>query len=127
MQDMTKVFDYLDCGQTKYAYDISNTVTSALERGQTKNIELKYFDVTFFKKGTCHIKFKNEELLEKFNLYGSQKKGWLPPGYGKKAYSDMADEEKEVVKEFSGSVESYNKIFTNQQYYIVNEQLMIEA
>jgi protein-L-isoaspartate O-methyltransferase len=123
--DMSKVFDYLDCGETAYHFNISTELEYWIKNGKTRNIPLKYFDVTFFKKGTCHIKFKNEKLLEKFNLFGSQKKGWLPPNYGKKSYSDMNTEEKEIVKEFSGSVENYNKIYTNQEYYIINEKLLL--
>jgi len=126
ISDMTKVFDYLDCGQTKYVDNIENVIRDHFEMGITRNIPLKYFDVTFYKKGTCHIVFKNKELLEKFNLFGSQRKGWLPPNYGKKAYADMSTEEQTIVKEFSGTVENYNKIHTNQQYYIVNQLLMLE-
>jgi hypothetical protein len=125
MQDMTKVFDYLDCGQTQYHYDIRREVEDSISREQTRNIELKYFWVTFYKKNTCHIEFKNEKLLEKFNLFGSQRKGWLPPCYGKKAYTDMDSEEKTVVQEFSGNENNYNEIYANQDYYIVNEQLLI--
>ena len=89
----------------------------AEEYGETKNIQLKYFTVTFFKKGTCHITFTNEELLKKFNIFGSQKKGWLPPSYGKKAYQDMSTEEKAVVNAFDGE-EEYNKVVANQKYYL---------
>jgi hypothetical protein len=43
-------------------------------------MNLVYFDVTFFKKGTCHIRFKNAKLLEKFNIYGSRRKvGYRQP------------------------------------------------
>jgi len=127
MEDMSKVFDYLDCGQTDFQYNITNIVESSVKNGDMRNIELKYFYVAFFKKNTCHIKFKNEKLLEKFNIFGSQRKGWLPPNYGKKAYCEMNSEEKDVVQEFSGNESGYNEIFMNQDYYIVNEALMIGA
>jgi hypothetical protein len=127
MEDITKVFDYLDMGQTSYPYSIRDTIEYNFKGSKTRNIELKYFDVTFFKKGTCHIKFKNLELLEKFNLYGSQRKGWLPPHYGKKPYQDMNKEEKDIVQEFSGSVLNYNKIYNNQQYYLVSNPLMLQV
>ena len=41
----------------------------------------------------------------------------------------MTAEEQEVVKEFSGGEEEYNKIFNKQDYYIVssNNLLMIEG
>lgn len=127
MNDITKVFDYLDCGRTQYYNSIYGTIRHYFEINHTKKIPLKYFDVTFYKKGTCHIHFKNKELLDKFNLFGSQNKGWLPPNYGKKPYADMDKEEQEVVKEFSGSIENYNKIYNNQQYYIVDKQKLLVA
>ena len=101
----------------------------AEECGETKGIQLKYFTVTFYKKGTCHITFSNDDLLKKFNVFGSQKKGWLPPTYGKKQYKDMTVEEKVVVKEFDGSESEYNKVIQNQQYYLFdgNSVLMLES
>lgn len=126
--DIIKVFDYLDGGKTT-DINIGQRLKYAEDMQQTSKIPLKYFNVTFYKKGTCHIEFLDLELLKKFNLFGSQKKGWLPPNYGKKRYSDMTVEEKEVVKEFSGSEEEYNKIYNKQDYYIVNSNnlLMIEG
>lgn len=88
LADIEKCFNYLDGGRTD-DLALNDALTLAQNSGQTKNIDLKYFKVTFYKKGTCHIVFKNEELLKKFNIYGSQKKGWLPPAYGKKKYSEM--------------------------------------
>ena len=126
--DIIKVFDYLDGGKTA-DINVSQILKYAEDIGQTAKIPLKYFNVTFYKKGTCHIEFLDLELLEKFNLFGSQKKGWLPPNYGKKRYADMTAEEQEVVKEFSGGEKEYNKIFNKQDYYIVssNNMLMIEG
>ena len=78
---------------------------------------MKYFSVTFYKKGTCHIVFNNEELLKKFNIFGSQHKGWLPPCYGKKNYKDMTKEEKEVIDEFEGE-KSYKETMNNKKYFL---------
>ena len=36
-------------------------------RGARQN-NLKNIDVTFYKKGTCHIEFTNLELLKRFNI-----------------------------------------------------------
>nr|WP_297765825.1 DUF4942 domain-containing protein [uncultured Butyrivibrio sp.] len=126
ISDIEKAFNYLDCGQTgnvsmEYAF------RKAKETGNTKNIRLKYFDITFYKKGTCHIVFRNEELLKKFNIFGSQKKGWLPPSYGKKRYTEMDAEEKAVIDEFEGEV-SYNRTIANASYYLFDASnvLMIE-
>lgn len=126
LQDIEKCFNYLDGGLTE-AIDIEESLKFAEEFGETKDIQLKYFTVTFYKKGTCHITFNNDELLKKFNIFGSQKKGWLPPSYGKAEYKDMTAEEKQVVNEFEGQKE-YNKVMANTKYYIFNSNniMMIE-
>lgn len=119
LQDIEKCFNYLDCGLTD-AIDLKLTLKAAEDNGKTRNIGLKYFTVTFYKKGTCHIAFKNPELLKKFNIFGSQKKGWLPPSYGKKSYKDMTSEEREVINEFEGE-EEYNKVMRKTDYYLFKE------
>ena len=65
-------------------------------------LQFRYFKATFYKKGTCHIEFTNEDVLKSFNLFASQKKGWLPPSYGKKSYRDMSAADKKVVDSFEG-------------------------
>ena len=85
--------------------------------------------VSFFKKGTAHLVFKDMELLEKFNLFAGQKKGWLPPCYGKKRYADMTEEEQRVIDSFQGR-ERYAHIMAHADYYIENERripLMLNA
>lgn len=116
LQDMEKCFNYLDGGLTE-AIDLESSLNFAEEYGESKNIVLKYFTVTFYKKGTCHITFTNDELLKKFNIFGSQHKGWLPPCYGKKNYKDMSTEEKAVVNDFEGESE-YSKVMRNTTYYL---------
>ena len=116
LQDIEKCFNYLDGGLTE-AVDLEESLKFAEEYGETKNIQLKYFTVTFYKKGTCHIVFNDDELLKKFNIFGSQHKGWLPPSYGKKSYKDMTAEEKAVVNEFEGE-KDYSKVMSNRKYYL---------
>lgn len=124
LADIEKGFNYLDGGLTD-SVDMDAILKKAKEDGQTKKIPLKYFTVTFFKKGTCHIEFTNEELLKKFNIFGSQRKGWLPPSYGKASYAEMAPEERAVVDEFEGEQE-YSKVVSNTGYYICKtENLMM--
>ena len=112
--DIIKVMDYLSGQKTDITEDTFTNYIGEYE------LDIPYFTIRFYKKGTTHITFKDDDLLEKFNLYGSQKKGWLPPIYGKKKYSDMTNEEKTLVKEFSGTEENYNKIYNNQNYYILD-------
>lgn len=126
LRDIEKCFNYLDGGLTE-AVDLFQSLEFAEEYGESKDIVLKYFNVTFYKKGTCHITFTNEELLKKFNIFGAQHKGWLPPSYGKKKYSDMTSEEKAVVNDFEGEAE-YNKVMCNTSYYLAdtNSMLMLD-
>lgn len=116
LADIEKTLDYLS-GSSGNERGIHETLHEAEKIGQTKKIPLKYFTVTFYKKGTCHIEFTNLELLKKLNIFGSQQKGWLPPAYGKKSYFDMDEEEKKVIDEFEG-VESYVETMTNSDYYL---------
>lgn len=116
LADIEKALDYLS-GSSGNERGIRETLHEAEKIGQTKKIPLKYFTVTFYKKGTCHIEFTDLELLKKLNIFGSQQKGWLPPAYGKKSYFDMDEEEKKVIDEFEG-VESYMETMTNSDYYL---------
>lgn len=52
LQDIEKCFNYLDGGLTD-AVDLKQSLEFAEQYGETKNIQLKYFTVTFYKKGTC--------------------------------------------------------------------------
>lgn len=124
LRDIEKALNYLDGGLTE-GVGIEVALRKAEEDGQTKKIRLKYFYVTFYKKGTCHIEFINEELLKKLNIFGSQQKKWLPPGYGKKSYKDMTKEEREVVDDFEGQ-EEYKKTFANADYFIYNPRNSIK-
>lgn len=125
--DAEKVFNYLDGGLSD-GDDIQICFDKAALQNQSSKIKCKYFELTFYKKGTCHITFTNSELLKKFNIFGSQKKGWLPPSYGKKKYTDMSQAEKEVINEFEGE-ESYNKVLKAKGYYLADTAslLMLEA
>ncbi|MBR3503822.1 MAG: DUF4942 domain-containing protein [Clostridia bacterium] len=115
--DIEKVFDFLDSGRTEWEGTLENALKLAEATGNTKNIDTKYFTATFFKKGTAHLVFKDMDLLEKFNLFAGQKKGWLPPNYGKKRYRDMSAEEQHVVDSFQGR-EKYEEIMAKADYFL---------
>ena len=63
--------------------------------------------------------------MHKFNLFGSQKKNWLPPTYGKVKYNDMSMEEKEVINQFEGK-SSYNKVMSNKSYYFMDTSELLK-
>jgi hypothetical protein len=124
LKDIEKVFNYLDDGSTE-SIDIEQTLKMAEHYQESRKIDLKYFLVTFYKKGTCHIEFKNEDILKKFNLFGSQRKGWLPPSYGKAAYKDMTTEEKTTIDEFEGE-QSYSEVMKNKSYFIMETEELLK-
>ena len=124
--DMTKVFNYLSTEKVTLGSVVSGSIERANDLQSFRNIDFHYFTATFYKKGTCHITFTNKALLDKFNIFGSQRKGWLPPSYGKRSYSDMSQEERSVVDEFQGE-EEYHHVFSNRSEYIVeNSKLLLE-
>ena len=125
ISDIEKAFDYLDGGRTD-EIDLLMRLKVACNQGRTRNIECKYFKVDLFKKGTTHIKFYPEAmpLVDRLNIYASQKKGWLPPSYGKKRYKDMTPAEKAVVDSFHGDgadgsgEEAYAQVLANPTFYL---------
>lgn len=118
-KDIEKCLNFLDDGTTEYI-NIEDTLKFAEENDVTKNIVTKYFDITFYKKGTCHIKWTNKDILKKFNIFAGKKYNWLPYDYGKKYYSDMNDEEKNIINEFDGSKEEYTRVVSRNKYFLVN-------
>lgn len=124
LSDIEKALNYLDGGLSD-GVSLENALGWAKRTGTTKKIPLKYFNVTFYKKGTIHIEFTNEELLKKLNIFGSQQKKWLPPAYGKKTYAEMDEQERAVVDEFEGEI-SYRKTMENADYYIYNPENSIK-
>ena len=114
--DIEKALNYLDNGETEEV-NLSKLLKEAETSGITSKLHAKYFDLTFYKKGTCHIHFTNERVLKKLNIFGSQKKGWLPKGYAKRKYQDMTEEEKHVIDSFEGQ-QSYNETLNEANYYL---------
>ena len=126
LSDMSMTLNYLANGvcDLENMENLECVLKRNFDRENAKNIETEYFILTFYKKGTCHIKFKNQDLLDKFNPFASQRKGWLPPCYGKKAYEDMNSEEQTIIDEFQGK-ERYKEIMRDKSKYIVEDKQMM--
>lgn len=118
LKDVEKVFDYFG-GSNESFSNIKSILELNLNGGNTRKIEFKYFYVSVFKKGTVHIEFKDQKLVDRFNIYACQHKNWLPPAYGKIHYDNMTVEEKEVIDSFQGK-ESYEKVFAEKDYYLAS-------
>lgn len=123
LSDIEKSFNYLDGNMTANV-DLERMLKYAKDSGRTQNIKLKYFDVTFYKKGTAHIKFTNQELLDRFNIYCARQRGWLPPSYGNVKYASMDAEEQAVVDSYHGDdtpgsgEKAYNAVVARAGYYL---------
>lgn len=116
LSDIERILNFFD-GNLTADVDMSSTIEQAFKQNVTKNVKCKFFDATFYKKGTVHIVFTCPELIDRFNIYAAQQRGWLPPSYGKKQYADMSAEEQAVVDSFQGAA-AYAKVLQNPGYYL---------
>lgn len=116
LKDVEKVFDYFG-GSNEIFSNVTSILELNLNGGNTRKIEFKYFYVSVFKKGTVHIEFKDQKLVDRFNIYVCKHKNWLPPAYGKIHYADMNTLEREVIDSYEGK-ESYEKVLAEQDYYL---------
>ena len=127
LSDIEKVMNYLDCGRTE-DFAMYQRLSDAKRSGRNRGIDTKFFTVDLFKKGTCHLTFKDLDLLKKFNLYCGRQKNWLPDDYGRKPYSHLSDEERAIVDSFEGKG-SYEDTYQNQDFYLprTGDILMLTA
>lgn len=130
LRDIEKVLDFFD-GEGIYAtVDMHEVMAQISEshRNKTsippKNIKLKHFSVTFYKKGTVHITFHDQKLVDRVNIYCARQANELPPDYGRKPYSDLEGKEKEVIDSFHGDgtdgsgKKAYTAVYENQALYL---------
>lgn len=129
LEDIERVLNFLDGDMTR-GIDLWENLDIAFKRGETKNIELKFFKATFYKKGTIHLTFTCPDLIERFNIYAAQNRGWLPPSYGKKRYKDMTETEKTVINSFQGEA-AYENVMQRASYFLApvtkQNMLMLES
>lgn len=118
ISDLERAMNYLDRGETSFRMPVDRAVRIANINDMNK-ADFTYFTCTFYKKGTCHIKFKPEasRIIDRLNIFAGQKKNWLPPTYGKKHYADMTAEEQAVIDDFQGE-ENYEKIMSDPSMLI---------
>ena len=110
--DYEKALNFLN-GNKPLEINIRAALEEAKKTGQFKNIEFNFFTVSFYIKGTAWITFKDMDLLKRLNRFAGQKRAWLPSSYGEKNYSDMFQEEKNVIDEFEGE-KAYTEMMQKQ-------------
>lgn len=125
ISDLERAMNYLDRGETSFHTPIDHAVRIANE-AYTNKADFTYFTCTFYKKGTCHIKFKPEaaRIIDRLNIFAGQHKNWLPPTYGKKHYADMTAEEQAVIDDFQGA-ESYEKTIADPSMLISSGSALV--
>ena len=116
ISDIEKVFCYLD-GDMYAQTNLYGILKTAHSQNQTKNIKCKYFSVTLYKKGTMHIKFYSQDIVDRFNIYCCIHKKWLPPFYGKRKYDNIPKEQQQIIDEFQGK-DAYNEVMCRAEYFL---------
>lgn len=125
ISDLERAMNYLDRGETSFRVPVDRAVRIANINDMNK-ADFTYFTCTFYKKGTCHIKFKPEasRIIDRLNIFAGQHKNWLPPTYGKKHYADMTAEERAVIDDFQGA-ESYEKTIADPSMLITSGSALV--
>lgn len=120
ISDLERALNFLDKGETVFHTNIEMAINNANDAGSNK-AEFTYFTATFYKKGTCHIKFKPEAavLIDRLNIFAARQRSWLPPDYGKKSYDAMTAEEQQVIDSFQGR-EAYEKVAADPASFLLD-------
>ncbi len=114
LNDIEKALDFLDGKGIQSDISLQERIKA---HGSLSKIPCKYFNVSFYKKGTMHIEFTDLQLLDRFNIFCSLQRNWLPPYYGKRQYADLNDDDKAVIDFFQGEKE-YKKVVSDNNSYI---------
>lgn len=79
-------FDDIDralCVVTGRNFDTITTIVKAIEqRPMFQEATSTFFDLRWFKKGTVHLTWLDEQVRRDFNIAAARGRGWLPPAKG---------------------------------------------
>ena len=107
LEDLEKVMSYFKPSSDKWE-SIKNICIKSLNiRGVNRNIDTEFFKISFFKKGTMHITFKDLDLLRRFNITACKNKDFLPFDYAYKGYDNLSEDEKNTVDSFEDKISDY--------------------
>lgn len=57
-----------------------NREVKSYEDATSNKVVSTFFEITYFKKGTIHIVFRDKFVWDEFNLRAAKGKGWLGDG-----------------------------------------------
>ena len=114
LQDLNVVFNNI----SGLKYDINTKDILEKIKNNDKNIDTGHFLLDVYKKGTIHIKFKNEDHLRIFNVLAGKGSNALPPDFGKKKYNSMNYQEKQWCKDFGFTPEKYDNYVLKENNYL---------
>ena len=77
--DLDRVLSVLDGYSFDSIHSIGEAIDQAMreDRANPQKIESSYFDIRYFKKGTVHLKWQREDLLEKFIQTAVRGRMWI--------------------------------------------------
>ena len=126
LSDLEKVLNYLDRGQTTFHCNLDMELRRANAVKKAK-VDTTYFEATFYKKGTCHIKFHSDaqHIIDRLNIFAGLHRNWLPPYYGKVKYDDMDAEGRAVIDSYQGAAD-YEKVVASPAEYLPAAQSILK-
>ena len=77
--DLDRVLSVLDGYSFESIHSVGQAVDQAIneDRANPQQTESSYFEIRYFKKGTVHLKWKREDLLEKFIQTAVRGRQWI--------------------------------------------------
>lgn len=121
LDNIDKVLKYFK--RSDWTRDMSDICKESLKEGKSKKIDTGFFYVSFYKKGTIHLEFKDEDVLRLFNIEAGRKLKFLPDDYGLKKYDDLDEESRVIIDQFEGK-KNY-KTVKNNRLEITRESLKL--
>lgn len=111
-RDIDKVLCYItgrEFEATLTIYDALNNLFNKIGKIKTgdkfdNTTESEFFEIKIFKKGTMHLKFKDERLWKEFNLRACADKNWLPDEERSKWEQEKKDRAKKRQNDRNGAL-----------------------
>ncbi len=103
LSDLDKVLQYISGLEDDQVLTIREAIENQFKTiGKIKtgdkydsNCYSTFFDIKFYKKGTIHLKFRDESLWKEFNMRACDGKNWLPKDEKRKWKEEKANDKKD--------------------------------